>query len=251
LVDVFDEVEEELRRERYQALLRKWGPWVAGAAAAIVLGTAGYQYFTTQAQRTAERASDLYMTASALYEEGDLAGADAQFERLAEDGTRGYVTMALMRRGAIALEQGRTGEAAAFYEQAAERAPESLTRQLARYRAALALFDELSYDDLVMRLEPLTRSPAPLGPLARELMAAAALRDERWDEARRRYALLSVSLDAPQGVMRRAAEAQAYINQNAPSVEPDAAESSAVETPAQAPLQDTPADAPAAEENGL
>ena len=43
MVDVFDEVEEELRQERYHALLRKWGPWVPGGAVTIVAGVAGYQ----------------------------------------------------------------------------------------------------------------------------------------------------------------------------------------------------------------
>lgn len=217
MVDVFDEVEEELRRERYQGLLRQWGPWVAGVAGAIVIGVAGYQswtWFTTQA---ANEASDAYMAGAALYEQGDLAGADAEFAMLAASGPRGYATLALMRRAAIAVEQGRSDDAARLFEQAAERAPEPLTRQLARYKAALALFDTLSYDDLALRLGPLQEASAPLGPMARELIAAAAMRDERWDEARGQYQLLTVALDAPPGVSRRAGEALAYINQNAPA----------------------------------
>lgn len=235
MVDVFDEVEEELRKERYQALLREWGPWVAGVAGAIVIGVAGYQSWSWLSTRAASDASDSYMAAAALYEVGDLAGADAEFAALSDAGPRGYATLALMRRAAIALEEGRAQDAARLYGQAAERAPEPLTRELARYKAALALFDELSYDDLTIRLDPLLDSPAPLGPMARELIAAAAMRDARWDEARSRYQLLTVALDAPPGVTRRAGEALAYIAQNAPAPAPAA-------TPEQqAPAEDDPA----------
>lgn len=216
MVDVFDEVEEELRKERYQALLRQWGPWVGGAAAAIVVAVAGYQVWEWRSGATAAAASEQYMDAASALEEGDLESAEAGFAALAQSGPRGYAALALLRQGEIALEQGRADEAGQLFEQAAERAPEATTRQLAQYKAALARFNTLSYDDLTIRLNPLTEGAAPFGALARELMAAAAMRDERWEDARSAYELLTVSIDAPPGVSRRASEALAYIRQNAP-----------------------------------
>ncbi len=213
MVDLFDEVEEELRNERYKALLRQWGPWVGGAAAAIVLGTGSYQFVSWSGGRVANAASDRYQDAAELFDEGDMTEADARFASLAEDGPSGYAALALMRRGDIALENGDRSEAAQFYAQAAERSPEPLTADIARYQAALAQFDELSYDDLVLRLEPLAAGAAPMGLMARELMAAAALRDERWEEAEQRYDALALSLDLPPGLSQRITEAIAYIDQ--------------------------------------
>ncbi|MCH8490639.1 MAG: tetratricopeptide repeat protein [Oceanicaulis sp.] len=217
MADAFDEVEEELRRERYQALLRKWGPWVAGVAVAIVIAAAGYQYWSATTRQAADAASDAYQAAASLYEAGALNEADAAFARLAETGPRGYATLALMRRAAIAQAGGDSDEAARLYEAAGERSPDPVTRDVARYRAVLAVFDDLSLDDLNLRLQPLTRSGSAVAPLARELMAAAALRDQRWDDARGRYELLSFALDAPPGGQRRAREALAYIAQTAPA----------------------------------
>lgn len=219
MVDVFDEVEEELRRERYQAALRKWGPWVGGVAVAIVVGVAGYQFWDWRSTTAAEASAEQYLSAARLFEDGDLAGADAAFGEMAETGPAGYATLALMRRGEIAISENRQEDAGRFFEQAAERAPEPFTRDLARYKAALARFDALSYDDLSVRLTPLTEGDALFGALARELMAAAALRDERWEEARSAYELLSISLDAPPGVARRAGEALVHIRQNAPAAD--------------------------------
>ena len=217
MVDVFDEVEEELRKERYQALLRRWGPWVGAAAAAIVIAVAGYQFWEWRSGATADRASGQYMEAAEALAAGDVEDAEAGFSQLAQSGPRGYAALALLRQGEIALQQGRPDEAGRLFEQAAERAPDATTGQLARYKAALARFDALSYDDLTIRLDPLTEGAAPFGALARELMGAAAIRDGRWEEARSTYELLSVAIDAPPGVARRASEALVYIRQNAPS----------------------------------
>ena len=122
MVDVFDEVEEELRQEQYNALFRKWGPWVGGAAAAIVIGVGAYQFISWSGDQRANAASDQYQAASELFAEGDTGAADAGFESLIENGPTGYATLSLMRRGDIAFSEGRTADAARFYAQAAERA---------------------------------------------------------------------------------------------------------------------------------
>ena len=243
MVDVFDEVEEELRQERYNALLRKWGPWVGGAAAAIVLGVGAYQFMEWSSKQRADAASEQYQAAAELYEAGNLLQADSQFQALVESGPRGYETLALMRRAEIALSQGDAEEAARLFNRAGEISPEPLIRDLARYQAALAQFDQLSYDDLANRLEPLTEGSAPVGLLARELMAAAALRDQRWDEARQRYQLLSVALDLPQAMSQRVMQAQSYLDQRAPAAEPvdmEAAPAEASEAVEPAPSEAAP-----------
>jgi hypothetical protein len=244
VVDVFDEVEEELRRERYQAALSRYGPWVAGVAAAIVLGAAGYQFWDWNSSQTSAAASDQYMAAAEALASGNLDTADAGFADLAESGPRGYASLSLLRRGEIALQQNNAEEAARFFSAAAERSPEPLTRQLATYKATLAQFDVLSYDDVRVRLSPLTEGDAPFGALARELIAAAAVRAERWDEARGAYELLAISLDAPPGVSRRAAEALTLISQNAPAALVEDAGQAASEAPADM-MGETPAEAPA------
>ena len=226
MVDIFDEVEEELRHERYQQLLRTWGPWVAGAAVAIVAGVAGYQGYEAWRSNVQARASDAFITGQEAFEAGRLEAADEAFAELAEDGPRGYATLALMERAAIALEQGDSARAARLYEESAERASDRLTRDLARYRGVLAGFDDLSYDDVMLRLEPLIDGDTGFGRLARELAGAAAMRDQRWNEARSHYELLSVALDGSPGLARRTREALAYIEQNAPAAAPNGDEES-------------------------
>ncbi|MEO1039455.1 MAG: tetratricopeptide repeat protein [Pseudomonadota bacterium] len=230
MVDVFDEVEEELRKERYQTLLRQYGPWVGGVAVAVVVGVAGYEGWKAWRTNEAAQASDRYVQALDALADGDDEAADARLAELAADGPRGYGALATMQRAALALEAGETSQAARLYEEAAQRSPDPMLRDLATYQAVLSDFDALSFDDIALRLEPVADSGGALALLARELMAAAAVKDERWDEARGRYDTLSFALDTPPGMQRRVLEALAFIQQNAPA-------------PADAPLEADPIEA--------
>ena len=230
MVDVFDEVEEELRKERYQQLLRTYGPWLLGAAVAIVVGVAGYQYWQSRQSSEAAEASDRYMAAVELTQTGDLDAARAAFSEIAADGPRGYATLALMREAELALQRGEPEAAASLYDQAAARAPDPVVADAARYHAVRAQFDTISYDDAALRLDEVGREGSQLNLMARELIAAKALEDGRWEEARSRYDTLAFALDLPQGMRQRVSHALALIEQNAP--EPVAVEAAETEPPA-------------------
>ena len=217
MVDVFDEVEEELRKERYMQLLRQWGPWVAGVAFLVIAGVAGHEGWRAWQSSQADAASTRFAEARELELAGNGEGASAAYAALAEEGPRGYATLALLHQAAIEAEAGNAEAAARLYEQAAQRSPVALIRDLARYQAALAGFDSLSADDISLRLDPLVSGGSSFSLLARELMGAAALRDERWDQARRHYEFIQLSLDASEGLRLRARDALSVIAQSAPA----------------------------------
>jgi hypothetical protein len=211
VVDIFEEVDEELRKDKYQDLARQYGPLVLGAAAAIILGTAGYQGWQAWQTSTRETSSDAYLVAINALDAGQVTQAAAGFEALASSGTASYEILALVQRAAIALEAGDNVAAAGFYEQAAAQSGDPLVRDLASLKAVWALWDTLSFNDVEIRLTPLTDATSPYRHLAREAIAVAALRADDLDRARREYQFLSVGFDVPQGVARRAQEGLALI----------------------------------------
>lgn len=211
MVDIFEEVDEELRRDKYQDLLRKYGPWALGGALAIIVAAAGYQGWNAWRISQREASSDAYISAIRAAENGNYELAATGFETLAEEGAAGYPELALMQRGAVALEQGDNAAAARFFEQAAGRASDPLIRDLAELKAVWAQWDSLSFNDIEIRLTPLTGDSSPYRFLAREAIGAAALRDGNLDRARETYQLISFGFDAPPGVRRRAQEALAVI----------------------------------------
>ncbi|OLF77775.1 hypothetical protein AWH62_03640 [Maricaulis sp. W15] len=235
MVDIFEEVDEELRRDKYQDLLRQWGPWVLGGAVAIILGTVAWQGFDAWQTSKRETASDAFIAAMNDVEAGRLGLAAAGLETVAAEGTPGYVSLALMQRGNLALEQGDNAAAARFFDQAAAQASDPLLRDMAEIRSVWASWDSLSFSDIDLRLSVLIGGDSPFRHLARETIAAAALRADEIERARTQYQFLSFASDAPSGVQRRAQEALALIAQrNALAGEPVDA-SAAEEAPAIAP----------------
>ncbi len=235
MVDIFEEVDEELRKDKYQELLRKYGPWALGGAVGIIAVAAGYQWWQAHTLSQREASSEAFIAAIRASEENQLALAATGFETLAETGVAGYPALALMQRGTVALTQGDNDAAADYFEQAAATTSEPVVRDLAEIRAVWARWDALSAADVEIRLQPLTSDSSPYRFLARETIGAAALRDGDLDRARSAYQFISFAFEAPDGVRRRAQEALAIIERDealaAPAPQDEATEAAPAETP--------------------
>lgn len=211
MADVFQEVEESLREERYRKLFRRYGPLGAAMIAAVILGVAGREGWTAWRASVAARSSDAFQAAQADLSAGRLDAAMAEFAALSDTGARGYATLAKMQEAAAAAAAGSNAEAAALYEEAGERARDPILRDMARLKAAYLIADTLDLDSLEARLAPVMERGAPFELAARELYGAAALAAGDYDRAREAYTFLTVALDAPEGMQRRAQEAIAVI----------------------------------------
>jgi len=216
LADIFSEVEEELRRDKYNALLRRYGLWILGAAALIVLAAGLYQgvWEPSRANRIAGY-SDAYQQAQALRAAGQLDAADSAYADLSEGDHDGYAALALMQRADIAETAGDASRAAALYAEAAEKADDEALAGLARVKGLYAMADEASYDEILSRAEPLAAADSPYRASARELIGAAALRAGDLDRARREYEYLTLAPETPQGIRVRAGEGLAAVERAA------------------------------------
>ena len=248
MVDIFEEVDEELRKDKYQDLADKYGPWVLGGALAIIVAAAGFQGFQAWQTSVREDASDQFMVAVNQLADGNAAGAATSFDAVVDNGTRGYADMALLRRAGIALDAGDTASAISLYEQVAAASADPLVSDLAALKAVWAGWAALSFSDIEIRFSPLTDASSPFRHLARESIAAAALEAGDLVRARREYQFLSSSFDAPQGVMRRASEALARIAEHPEAFageampEADLAAEAISETDLPEPVVDAPAE---------
>jgi len=212
LVDLFDEVEEQLRSDRYVSLLRRLAPWVTGVLVAVLLGYFGFWGYKAWQDRNLATAAAAYQKGVASLSTGDVAGAQASFTAAEKAGAPGYKTLALMQQAALALADNKTADAAKLYDQAAAAAPNQLFGDLARLRAAQALLDTAPYAQLQTRLTPLTDAKRPFSLYAKEALAMAELMAGKTADARRDFSVLSLSLGAPDDMRQRAQLAVAAID---------------------------------------
>ncbi len=206
MVDIFEEVEEELRSDRWKRLARTWLPWVAGAlvlALVVALVVWGLDARKTHNAGEASVAYERGMTALA---EGDNAAAAAAFTEAADAGSPAYRALALMQQAGLAVSDNRLDEALTLFDEAADAAPDPLIADAAALKAAFIAMDAESVElaDIEARLTPLVRDGRPFQPFAREALALARLQHGQKAEARELLALLTFGQNVPEGVRQRA-----------------------------------------------
>lgn len=204
MVDVFDQVEEELRSARYKRLAMTWLP-VAGGVLLIALIAAlawwGWQKVETD---KADKASIAYERGLESMGANNPVGADAAFVQAAAEGNGAYRSLALQQRAEIAVMAGKIPEAVAFLDDAAKASRDSILADAARLKAVWLLMDTATLADIEARLEPLTGDKRPYRAFAREALAMAQLQHGKTAEARAALVLLKADLDTPPPVAERA-----------------------------------------------
>ena len=231
MVDVFEEVEDQIRTERFKALAIKALPWVLGVAAAALIAALAFWGWDSYGKSRADKASETYMAALEAASQGDQAGAYAKLSEVVGSGARGYKGLALMTQGGMRMEAGKTEEAVKLWDEAAKASSDPVLGDLARLKSALALLDTAPYKDLEGRLTPLTEEKRPYRLPAREALAFARLMAGKTSEAKSDFTYLSQVLGATDGMRQRAQAALALIESGSAGASPTAARAAALLPP--------------------
>jgi hypothetical protein len=247
VVDVFEEVEEQLRSDHYKTLALRYLPWLGGgllAALVVALAVWGYGQYR---QAGEQKASEAYASGIDTLGRGDRDQAYQLFAKAAASSSAAYGSLALMQQAGIRLDQQRTADAVRLLDQAAKVAPNPIIGDAARLKSALALLDTASYTEIENRLKPLTsKTDSPYYALAREAVAMAKLKAGRAGEARGDFVVLSLLPNAPDSVRQRAQEAMTLIDAGTSSAVPAIVKSALVlpPEPIVAPADQAPRQAP-------
>ncbi len=243
VVDVFDEVEEQLRGERYRSLATKSLPWAVAAVAAAVIGVGGYWGWSSYQTDQANKASEGYQAALEAAQKDGPAKAFTQFKTVADGGAKGYKALALLQMGDIRLEENKTKEAVGYFDEAAKAAPDALLGDLARLKSAFALMDTASFKDIEARLTPLAGEKSPYRVHAKEALAFAKLQAGDLAGARGDFVVLTNSLDNTSEEVRERARAATQMIDSGSAKELAAAVKAAAVLPATPPVSLAPSPA--------
>jgi hypothetical protein len=205
--DIFQEVDEDLRRDNFAKLWARYGIYVIILAVVVVVATgatvAWRQY--QQSLRVAE--GNRFAAALDLVREGKNKEAGDIFSALAKDAPNRRAALARFEEAALVARSGDTARATADYETiAADASLDSSYRDLALLLAAQYGLATADPKVLIERLAPLATGEGPWHPTALELTALAQLKAGDKTAARGSYQKLADDLKAPQGLRTRAAE---------------------------------------------
>jgi hypothetical protein len=207
VVDIFDEVEEDLRAERAERLLKKYAWLLIVLVVAIVGGAAGWQLWNRYQTRQDATAGARYVAVQNALEQPSTAkpGQITALEQLAAMAPSGYKTLARLRAAGLKADAGDTAGAVALWNQvAADASADQLLRDLASLLASQRELDHGDPAQLGARLKPLAEPGNPWSTLAQEQLAMLDLRQGKVDDARKKLQMLSFDINSPSGLRERA-----------------------------------------------
>lgn len=212
MVDFVEEVEEQLRAERYASLAQRYLPWFIAAVVATIVGWLGVWGYNTWQDRNIAEASIAYDKGVLAISTGDQAGAFNAFAGVAKNGPAGYRALALMQQANIRLTADDPVEATGLYDAAAKVAPNAVIKDLAALRASQAIMDTAPFAQIETRLKALIGEKHPFSLEAKEMLAMAKLQAGKVQEARGDFNALGLTLGVSQGMRARAQGAIALID---------------------------------------
>jgi hypothetical protein len=201
--DIFQEVDEEVRREQLQKLWDRYGHYAVVLAVLVVAAIGAWRGYSWWDAQKASAAGSAFEVASNLADDGKHGEAEAAFAKIVTDGTASYRHLALLREAAELAQTDPKAALAAYDRIAADGKVGNVLQDVAALRAGALLIDANSFEEAVRRLEPLAGNDRAFRHTARELLVLAAWRAGKSAEAKRWVDLVMTDAQTPANVRTR------------------------------------------------
>jgi hypothetical protein len=201
--DIFDAVDEEVRREQFRKLWERYGTLFIALAVLVVIGVAawrGYDYWQT---KQAAQSGSQFMTAAKLADDGKHAEAEKAFADIAAKGTPGYRVLAKLREAAEAGERDPKAAIAVYDDVAKDATTRQPLRDYAALRAGMLLVDTAPLAEVGQRLEPLATGNGPFRHSAREMLAVASWKAADFVAMRKWIKMVHDDAESPPSLRQR------------------------------------------------
>ena len=204
MTDIFQEVDEEVRREQLKKLWQRYGHYLVALCVLIVAGVGAWRGYQWWQAKQAAQSGAAFEQAIDLAEAGKHQEAEAAFAKLVTDGTAGYRVLARLRETAELAHTDRRAAIAGYDQIAADKSAGQVIQDLAAVHAGYLLVDTAPYSEIRARLESLTGSDRTFRHSAREILALSAWRAGDMAAARQWTDMMMADPLTPSGTRGRA-----------------------------------------------
>jgi hypothetical protein len=204
VTDIFQEVDEEVRREQLKKLWQRYGNYLIAVCVLIIVSVAAWRGYQWWEAKQAAQSGTAFEQAVTLAEAGKHQEAEAAFAKLAAGGTAGYRVLARLREAAELARTDSKAAVDAYDEIAADNSAGQVIQDLATVRAGFLLVDTAPYSEIRNRLEPLAAADRTFRYSAREILALAAWKANDMTTARQWIDMIMIDPQTPAGTRSRA-----------------------------------------------
>jgi hypothetical protein len=209
--ELFDEVDEDVRRDQLKKLWEQYSIYIIAGALLIIASVGGWRGYQYVEARKAAEAGAAFDKAVELSEANKHTEAEAGFAELAAKGPSGYRVLARLRMAAEVANRDTAAAAKLFDEITADRSVGAAEQDLARIRAAQLLLETTTYPNMKERLEAAAAPGATFRHTARELLALSAWRANDAAATRQWLDLIANDGETPPSLRSRAEALQALL----------------------------------------
>ena len=210
--ELFDEVDEEVRRDQLKKLWDKYSLFIIALAILVVAGVGGWRGYQYLEGKKAAEAGAAFDRAVELSDQNKHAEAEAAFADLITKAPSGYRNQARLRMAAEVAIRDQPAAAKLYDAIAADRSVGGPDQDLARIRAAQMVMDTTTYPNMVQRLEAMaTSKDSTFRHSARELLALSAWRANDATAARQWLDQIANDGETPPSLRSRAEALQALL----------------------------------------
>ncbi|HMM90078.1 tetratricopeptide repeat protein [Bradyrhizobium sp.] len=209
--ELFDEVDEEVRREQLKKLWDKYSLYIIAGMILIVAAVGGWRGYEYLEAKKAAEAGAAFDKAVELSDANKHAEAEAAFADLVAKAPSGYRVLSRLRLAAEIANRDAPAAAKMYDEIAADRSVGAADQELARVRAAQLLLETAGYPNMKERLEAAAAPGATFRHTARELLALSAWRANDAAAARQWLDMIADDGETPPSLRSRAEALQALL----------------------------------------
>jgi hypothetical protein len=219
------EVDENLRRDRIQEFVKRYGILLIGAVVVFIAACGAYIWYQQHRQQRSEaeveQLSEIYKDIGV----GNTAKVPQQLDALANAGSKAVRASALFTRAAFAVQQNDLKLAAATYQRiAGDSSLPQPYRDAALIRQTALEFDQMQPQDVIARLQPLARPDSPWFGSAAEMTALALIKQGKTKEAGQLFATIAKDKDTPDSLRARAVQIAGSLGADVSAVLPPPAQ---------------------------
>lgn len=198
------EVDENLRRDQLRDFSKKYGGWMVAAIILFLLASGGFIYWQNyklqRSERHVEQLSQIFKDIGA----GDPTSTLPKLDELSKSGSKAVRATALFTRAAVAIQENDLKLATAKYAQiAADGGLPQPYRDAAVIRQTALEFDSLKPEQVIARLQPLTKPGNPWFGSAGEMTAMALIKQDKKAEAAQLFAAIAKDKTVPDAIRDR------------------------------------------------
>ena len=204
------EVDEDIKEENRIKLWKKVFPYVVSVSLGIIIFTSGYVFWNSYTENLNQQLGDDFTAAVQLANEEDLDASIVALNRIVDEGSDGYVTLAKMKKASILIQRGERESGLNIYLDLERNAVDQSFRDIA---SILYVLNSMDTEDPQLLLDKINKleSSQIWRSSALEMKAFLQLKQNKIKEARKTFETILNLPSTPSSLATRAKNMVDYL----------------------------------------